>query len=202
LTVLLADVFERVIATDPSAEQLSHAVRRPNIEYGRSRAEGSGLPDGISDVVVAAQAAHWFDLPGFYAEARRVGRSGSALALVSYGTVSAGEDVDDVIHEFHSRTLAGYWPAERHHVDAGYRTIEFPFDELAAPDLEMRATWTLPEFLGYMRTWSAVRELVRAGSIATLESVEQELGKRWQRGPERREIQWPLTIRAGRLDRT
>jgi SAM-dependent methyltransferase len=199
LTVFLADVFERVIAADPSGEQLAHAVTRPNIEYRQSRAEASGLPDRVADVVVAAQAAHWFDLPGFYAEARRVGRAGSALALVSYGTVSAGADLDDVIHEFHSRTLAPYWPAERHHVDAGYRTIDFPFDELPAPELEMRVTWTLPEFLGYMRTWSAVRALVRAGAIATLESVEQELTKRWQRGRERREIQWPLAIRAGRL---
>ena len=31
-----------------------------------------------------------------------------------------------------------YWPAERRHVDAGYRDIPFPLAPLAAPTFAMR----------------------------------------------------------------
>ena len=35
-------------------------------------AEASGLPDHSVDLITVAQALHWFDLPNFYDEARRV----------------------------------------------------------------------------------------------------------------------------------
>jgi SAM-dependent methyltransferase len=198
LTTLLAEVFARVIATDTSAEQLSHAPALPNVEYRRASAESSGLPARVADLVVAAQAAHWFDLPAFYDEARRVGRVAAVIALVSYGVVRAGADVDPVIHEFHGRTLAPFWPPERRHVDTGYRTLDFPFEELPSPVLEMTQRWTLEEFIGYMRTWSAVRALLRAGAEARLQAVEAQLHRIWSDGA-RREIRWSLVVRAGRL---
>jgi len=198
LTVLLAERFARVIATDASEEQLSHAPRVENVAYRRASAESSGLPAHVADLVVAAQAAHWFDLPLFFAEAQRVGRAGATIALVSYGVVQAGGDVDPLIHEFHRHTLAPWWPPERRHVDTAYRTLDFPFEELATPLLQMSKRWTLDEFMGYMRTWSAVRALLRAGESAKLDAVEAELRRRWV-GTAPREIRWSLVVRAGRL---
>ncbi|WP_010139835.1 class I SAM-dependent methyltransferase [Oceanicola sp. S124] len=46
------------------------------------RAEALPLPDGSAGLVVACSAFHWFDAPGFYAEARRVMASGAVLALM------------------------------------------------------------------------------------------------------------------------
>ena len=40
-------------------------------------------------------------------------------------------------------------------VETGYRTLPFPFDELAPPEFEMTLDWTLGELLAYLRTWSA-----------------------------------------------
>src|SRR5574341_2011719 len=54
--------FERVIATDVSAEQIRHAVPHPQIEYRVARAEQSGLEDQSVDLVTVASALHWFDL--------------------------------------------------------------------------------------------------------------------------------------------
>src|SRR5690606_34074924 len=45
LSVPLAGRFQRVIATDASAEQLARAAPHPRVEYRRARAEASGLPD-------------------------------------------------------------------------------------------------------------------------------------------------------------
>src|SRR3954471_1174634 len=90
LAVLLADRFKRVIATDASAQQIENAEPRERVTYRVAPAERSGLPDASADLVVAAQAAHWFDQPAFYAEARRVGRPGAILALVTYGVMTGG----------------------------------------------------------------------------------------------------------------
>ena len=42
----LANHFERVIATDASAQQIRNASTHPRIEYRVAPAEASGLPDG------------------------------------------------------------------------------------------------------------------------------------------------------------
>jgi ubiquinone/menaquinone biosynthesis C-methylase UbiE len=68
LSVLLARRFGRVIATDASAKQIEAADPHDGVEYRVATAEASGLPDASVDLVVAAQAAHWFDLPAFYRE--------------------------------------------------------------------------------------------------------------------------------------
>src|SRR5207247_7887075 len=87
LSVLLADRFSRVIATDASTEQIAHATPRPHVAYVVARAEACALADGTVDVAVAAQAAHWFDLPAYYAEVWRGGRPGRGGGLVSCGRV-------------------------------------------------------------------------------------------------------------------
>src|SRR5262245_40543455 len=84
--VVLAARFEHVVATDPSAAQLAHARLHPRVEYRTAPERDSGLPPGSCDLVTAAQAAHWFDLPAFYAEADRVLRSGGVLAIWCYNT--------------------------------------------------------------------------------------------------------------------
>ncbi len=113
LSVLLADRFARVMATDASAEQIAHATPRPHVAYVVARAEACALAVGTVDVAVAAQAAHWLDLPAYYAEVRRVGRPGGVVALVTYGLVRVDHVVDPVIDHFYSQVLGSYWPPER-----------------------------------------------------------------------------------------
>lgn len=72
LSVMLAERFEEVVATDASAAQIRMAEPREGVVYRRALAEDSELPDASVDLVTVAQAAHWLDLPTFYAEVRRV----------------------------------------------------------------------------------------------------------------------------------
>ena len=60
LSVVLAEAFDQVVATDASAAQIAEAVPHPRVRYAVAPAEVSGLPDGTVDCAVAAQAAHWF----------------------------------------------------------------------------------------------------------------------------------------------
>ena len=70
LSVLLAKRFERVEATDASAAQIGQAIAHPKVTYRVAPAEASGLGDASCDLVVAAQAVHWFDLPRYWRRSR------------------------------------------------------------------------------------------------------------------------------------
>src|SRR5687768_1096062 len=52
--------FERVYASDPSEQQIKNAFLHDKINYQVERAEQSSLGDSTVDLVVVANALHWF----------------------------------------------------------------------------------------------------------------------------------------------
>ncbi|KQP41034.1 SAM-dependent methyltransferase [Methylobacterium sp. Leaf104] len=200
LSVLLASRFEAVVATDASAEQIAHATPHARIRYGTAPAERSGLPESSVDLVTVAQAAHWLELPAFYAEVRRIARPGAILALVTYGVLHVDDPaVDAVMQHFYGQTLGPHWPPERRHVEDGYRALPFPFPEIGMPDLAIALSWNLPDLIGYTETWSAVRAIERAIGRAPIAAFQDALASAWGDPDAQRAIRWPLSLRAGRL---
>jgi len=199
LSVLLAPHFARVIGTDASAQQIRKAKAHPRVSYMCAPAEESGLPAHSCDVIVAAQAAHWFDLDRFYQEVRRVGRPGAAIALISYGIFRIDSVIDPVIARFYTGTLGPYWPPERRHVEEGYRSLAFPFPELAPPAFAIAVDWNFIDLLGYITTWSAVAALERAGGGAAFAAFREELGRAWGHPETKRTVRWPIALRAGHI---
>lgn len=199
LTLRLAPCFRRIWAMDLSWSQLAQAPPLPRVAYLAARAEECPLPSASVDLVVAAQAAHWFDLDAFYGEVRRVARPGALLALVSYGLVRVSPEVDPIVHRFHHEVLAPHWPPERRHVDAGYATLPFPFAPVPLPSLESRMGWSLERFLGYVETWSGVGRLVADGGAAELSAFRREVTLAWGDAPQR-SLSWPLHVRGGRIE--
>jgi SAM-dependent methyltransferase len=83
LTRALIAFGHRVTAVEPLAEmreRLEAAV--PGTPALDGTAEAMPLPDGSADVVVAAQAFHWFDQPVALREIARVLRPGGRLGLI------------------------------------------------------------------------------------------------------------------------
>jgi SAM-dependent methyltransferase len=199
LSVDLANRFARVIATDASADQLAQAVPHPRIEYRCATAERSGLSSGIADAVIAAQAAHWFDLQSWYGEVRRVAKPAAIVAAISYGNVLMEGDAGALVERFYGGLVGTYWSPHRKLVDEGYRDLFFPFEEIEAPPLEIRVEWDLAAFQGYVETWSAVRALVQAEGRSRLESFREELARAWGPAQETRTVRWPIAVRAGRV---
>ncbi len=195
----LAPLFDRIAASDPSEAQLAKAPRHPKIAYTRAAAEASGLPAGDADLIVAAQAAHWFDFDVFYAEVRRVAKPHGVIALISYHRMRVGADIDPITEAFHRETLGSYWPPERAHVDAAYRTIPFPFEEIQAPAFALSASWTLEQVLGYLGTWSAVKQYRQAMASDPLAPVAKDLRVAWGSPDKVRPIAWPIHLRLGRV---
>lgn len=197
-SVALAEHFRRVIATDASAAQIEQAEPHPRVEYRVARAEASGLPAGVADLVMAAQALHWFDVNAFFAEARRVAVPGGVVAVCTYGRLETGvRALDRVFDRFYDDVVGPWWPPERRLVETGYATLAFPFAELAPPAFEMAARWTLRELLGYVGTWSATVRLRAATAVDPTQKLEVEAAPAWG-AVERREVRWPLAVRAGR----
>lgn len=199
LSGLLAARFDRVVATDASEAQVENAEPYPNVSYRCAPAEQSGLEADTVDLIAAAQAAHWFDLEAFYAEARRVGRPGAAIALVSYGPMKVDAVTDPVIGQFYSKTIGPYWPPERWHVEDGYRNFPFPFDEIDPPDLAINVDWSLVDFLGYIGTWSAVHAVRKETRRDPMPAFADALSAAWGADDFVRTVRWPLAVRVGHI---
>jgi SAM-dependent methyltransferase len=199
LTRLLADCFEGVVGIDPSADQIANAFPDARIDYRQAPAERIPLADGGASLVTAAQAAHWFDLPAFYREARRIAAPGAVLALVSYGVLELEPPLSERFRRFYRDEIGPYWPPERQLVDSGYATIDFPFPELAAPPMELRCAWSLAQFLGYLSTWSAVRSAREAGRDTLLGTFADDLAAAWGDPALERTVRWPIHMRIGQL---
>jgi SAM-dependent methyltransferase len=194
--VALAARFRRVIATDPSTAQLAEAPAHPRVEYRCEAAESISVEPGSLDLLVAAQAAHWFEWPRFVAEALRVLRTGSVLAFWTYGNCHVTPEIDHLVAGFSRDVVGPYWPRERRHVDEGYRELAVPLVPLAVPPFEMRTRWDARAMLGYLDTWSAVRRCRARSGRDPLALLAGPLAAAW--GDAARDMRWPLVVRAHR----
>lgn len=195
----LARYFDRVIATDASAEQIANAMPVRNVEYRVAPAETSGLPDGAIDVVTVAQALHWLDHDRFAAEVRRVTVPGGVVAAWCYGACHAGSDIEALLREFEEEIVGPFWHPGRRWVDEGYRTIPFPFDEVPTPTFELRVRWSLSQLREYLGTWSAVAAYRRERGEDPVAPVMERIAIFWGPSDTPREITWPLGLRVGRI---
>jgi SAM-dependent methyltransferase len=199
-TLPLAGYFDEVVGTDASAEQIAEMAAHPRVRRYTAPADASGLPDHSVDLVTVAQALHWLALPSFWAEVRRVLGEGGIVAVWSYGIQHVDDaEVDRRLQAFYGEVVGPYWPPERRLVETGYRTVEFPFEELAPPPFDMALEWKLPELLAYVRTWSATNRFVKERGFDPVQRLGSELEPHW--GPGVRRVSWPLSLRVGRSRR-
>jgi len=197
--VALAEWFERVTATDASQSQLSHAEAHPRVTYVLARAEHCPLEPRSVDLVTVAQALHWFDLPAFYSEVRRVSRPGGVLAAWCYGLATIEAPIDRVVYHLYEDIVGAYWPPERHVIELKYATVEFPFAEFAAPECAIVQDWTCDDLLGYLNTWSSVEQYKKQNRLDPVAQIAPELRRAWG-SQERRAIHWPIYMRIGHVE--
>ena len=193
----LAQHFERVLGLDPSEAQLGSARTHPRVEYRQSRAEQLVADDASADALVVAQALHWFDPAAFFREVRRVLVPGGLLAVSCYQLTAITPEVDAVVMKLYEDQLGAYWEPERRLVETGYRTIGFPFPELAVPAFDMRTEWNVEDLIGYLGTWSPLKRFRRERGFDPLAAIVPELRAAWGDARERVAV-WPFTVRAFR----
>lgn len=201
LSVQLARHFELVTATDVSAQQLARAPHHAQVRYLCEAAESmSAAPDSI-DLIAAAQSAHWFDLQGFYREARRIAVADAVVALISYGVMDLEGAINACFKRFYWSQVHEFWPTQRHHVESGYAEIEFPFTEVTIAPSCIEREWNLQQLLGYVRTWTATRRAQKSGAAKLVTAFEDDMSRLWGDAQQTRRVRWPIAVRAGRVSK-
>lgn len=199
--VSLADYFRKVIATDGSPQQITHAVAKQNIEYRVAVAEKSSLQNSAADLVTVATAAHWLELALFYKEAERVLKPNGVLALWTYSSAAINSQIDELMEWFAYTFLYHYWPDGRWYVRQRYETLPFPYTATATPKFFSRADWTKQQWLNYLRSWSAYNNFIAKNSTDPIEALLPELNKLWN-DTETKEVVWPLHLKCTQLNRS
>jgi SAM-dependent methyltransferase len=196
----LGQRFARVLAVEPSAQQLANATPHPRVTYLRAPAEATGVDVASADLIAASQAFHWFDHPRFFAEVRRIARPGAVLAVWCYGLDEVTPEVDAAVMELYEGHLDAYWEPERRLVEQLYRDVAFPSDfvELAAPPFEIRVSWRVEQLVGYLETWSALATYRRVRGEDPMPVIVPKIERAWGAADER-EVRWPMGMRAFRL---
>lgn len=191
--------FQRVIATDASADQIANAFQHERIEYRTEPAENTSFSAHTVDLVTVGQAVHWFDFEAFYREVRRVAKPNAVLSLWTYHLPVISPAVDKSLLTFMRETLAGYWPERFHHVDDRYRSLPFPFPEITVPQFKMEADWSLDELIGFLASWSATQKYLNARGVHPVDIILDELQQSWGDASARKRVEWELFLRVGRV---
>jgi SAM-dependent methyltransferase len=192
----LASVFDRVIATDASEKQIANAQPHEHVSYRVATAETSGLQAEAVDLIMVAQALHWFDLHLFYAEARRVLKPNGVLAASAYNLLNSEPAIDEVVNRYYYEVVGPFWPPERKLIEQ-FTDLPFSFHEIDSPKFEMTASWSLDHLLSYLRTWSSTQRFIAARRINPLEQIIDELRNAWGNPRKTRKVTWPLVVRVG-----
>lgn len=205
--VNLATLYNRVEATDASEQQISQATPHAGVHYQTCEASTSPFADNHFDLITVAQALHWFELEKFYPEVKRVSKPNGVFAAWCYGLFKVTTEIDALIQKFHDETVGPYWPAGRKHITNGYSSLAFPFEripdqikgQIKAPEFFMSVNWNLPQVLGYLGTWSAVRYYREQHEHDPIEQFAPALQTAWGNPEEAREINWPIYLHVGRV---
>lgn len=194
----LATVFDHVFATDPSAAQIAQASGPANITYAVGPAEQCSLPDASVDAVCVAQALHWFDRDAFFAECARVLKPGGVLVAWGYQDIEPPQKIAAAFDAFRE-DIASYWPPERAFIDSGYAEFEWPFAKMETPALAMTADWPLARLLGYVSSYSAVKNYRETTGCDPVAMHAAAIADAWGDAQTSLRLQWPLFVHAGRM---
>ena len=195
----LANYFDVVLASDINREQLDAAPDHRAIHYLCCAAENTPIQSSSVDLITVAQALHWFNFELFYQEARRVAKPCALIAVWCYSLGHINEAIDPYIEHLYYDILGDkYWPAERRFIDEAYQTIPFPFEKIKTPVFTIEKELTFKQFIGYLRTWSAVKEYYAQTKIDPVLQVCDKLHAAWG-DVDTHKMHWPLHLLAGRI---
>jgi SAM-dependent methyltransferase len=178
-----------------SSKQIENAVRTENVFYSVTAAEETNFENSYFDLITVGQALHWFDIPKFFDEAKRVGKPGGVIAVWGYGLLKINPEIDEKLYHFYTKVVGPYWDKERKLVDEQYKNIPFPFREIQSPSFDFSFQWTLDQFHGYLSTWSSVQKFIAAHNTNPVDDLIRSIQPHWP--SEEMKVTFPLFLRTG-----
>jgi SAM-dependent methyltransferase len=197
----LALHFNKVYATDLSAEQIRNATPHSKVEYSVAPCDRTPFSDHSFDLITVAQAYHWFDFDAFAREVGRVAKPEGILAIWGYHLGQCEDPaVQKLVEKFYDQTVGPYWDPERKYVEECYETIPFPYPQLSSRRFSIPLEWSREDLLGYLNTWSGVQHYIQARGTNPVEALAAELAPIWK-GEGKKHFHIPLFLRVGRAGR-
>jgi ubiquinone/menaquinone biosynthesis C-methylase UbiE len=193
----LSKQFDQVYATDISQRQIDEAYRAANIFYSVQSAEKTDFPDSFFDLIVAAQALHWFDVPAFYKEVVRTAKPGAWLAVWGYSVCTVNAEIDFHFTKFYNETVGPYWDEARKLIEGHYQSLPFPFEEVQSPAFSITVHWTAAKFAGYVGTWSATQKFIKVRGTDPVPELMRKILPLWG---EAMPVRFPVFLRLGRVN--
>jgi SAM-dependent methyltransferase len=195
----LARYFDAVEASDMSAAQIAAAPAAPRVRYRVEPAEQTSYAAAQFDAIVVAQALHWFDIPRFGDELRRVAAPGAVLVACGYAWFEVDPAFDAAFAEDFGRRLAPFWAPQNRLLWRGYRDVTLPIAPIATPALAIHVEWTWQQLMAYVWSWSAVQRALAAHQGAALDEAADRLAGRWGERAAVRRVTMPLSVIAGHV---
>ncbi len=195
----LAKHFDRVMATDISAEQIRHAHIHPRVDYRVTPSEDSGLEQRSVDLVTVASAVHWFDLPSFVRKVERVVRPGGVLAIWTYHVGCVEPPCDRVFDRFYRDIVSPYFSSGARLVDEHYETITLPGKSIETIPFSVSASWNLEQMLGFIHSWSGTQQYMKETGRDPILLIMEDLRCLWETAESVLTVRWPLFLRVSRL---
>ncbi|MCE1252559.1 MAG: class I SAM-dependent methyltransferase [Anaerolineae bacterium] len=190
--------FNQIIASDISLAQLHQAHRHPSIIYCVTSAENPAFSNINFDLIMVAQALHWFNLEHFYTAVHRLLNPGGFLAVWGYDFFKIDSNIDVLFDACLLKKIDPFWSAGNRILQAAYRPIPFPFDEISnLPVFEISLDWNLTQLLAYLSTWSAVKRYQAETGKDPLEQVKAEVKSVWPEAEVKR-VTMPIFMRVGK----
>lgn len=193
----LSKHFKHVFATDHSSNQIANAVLQENITYSVASAENSGFPDNKFDLVTVGQALHWFDIPKFFDEVKRVSKPNGVIAIWGYGVLKIDKDIDPIIDDFYNNIIGPYWDSERTLIEEEYKSISFPFERIDVPSFEFSFEWTLDQLANYLSTWSSVQKYLKQHGTNPVGQLISRIAPLWT--VDKKKVSFPLFMLTGKV---
>lgn len=205
-----------MIATDTSPKQLDFAAKLPNILYRHTpptmsiaEVEQTVAPRGTVDLVVVAQALHWFDLTTFYTNVRHIlKKPHGVIAAWCYTLPKVNPTVDAILGRFYTVDVGPYWEAPRKLVDEEYETMEFPFEAVEGEEgtgpvrrFAAEKEMDFEEYLTYLRSWSAYQTAKNQGVETLTGEVVEEFDKAWNEDGKngKKLAKFPIHLKIGKI---
>ena len=69
---------------------------------------------------------------------------------------------------------------------------------ITVPPFAMQVDWTLPQYLAYLRSWSASQRHLAATGHDAVALLADDFAAAWGDPARARRVAWPLAVRAGK----
>jgi ubiquinone/menaquinone biosynthesis C-methylase UbiE len=158
----LIDRGARVVGIEPDPEMLARAEATlgDRARFVAGRAEALPLPDASADLIVSAQAAHWFEEPDAIDEMRRVLRPGGHIAYVwKYPTPETPYTylVDEIATRLTGRSLLA---GAIYGIGTVSPLLRPGLEGYARATFEQPVAYTVERYVGHVSSRERIRQLL------------------------------------------